>query len=158
MLLPLTGKSTILLVVKNITAWRNTNAGEANDIFGVGIPFQTRTNFGRSITDNRNTDWYSEELQLSGSAFDQKIDYIVGLFASREKTDQGNAAGVGGPFFGALGSPSVASYLAQGTELRTDNKSYAIFSQGDWNITETLAIQSGAAIYMGGASAAQNHV
>jgi len=129
--------------LKSITAWRNTNAGEANDIFGLGIPFQTRTNFGRSITANRNTDWYSEELQLSGSAFDQKIDYIVGLFASREETDEGNAAGVAGPFFGALGNPLVASYLGQGTELRTDNKSYAVFSQADWNITDTWRLSLG---------------
>ena len=51
--------------------------------------------------------------------------------------------GSAGPFFGALGDPLVASYLAQGTELRTDNKSYAVFSQADWNITETWRLSLG---------------
>jgi len=132
-----------ILSLKSIIAWRNIEAGEANDIFGLGIPFQTRTNFGRSITENRNTDWYSQELQLNGSAFEEKIDYVVGLFASQEKTDGGINAGVGGPFFGALGVPTYGSYLGQATELLTDNISYAAFSQADWSITEIWRLSVG---------------
>ncbi len=132
-----------VLSLKSITAWRNIEAGEANDIFGIGIPFQTRTNFGRSITENRNTDWYSEELQLNGSAFDEKIDYVVGLFASQEKTDGGVNAGVGGPFFNALAVPNYGSYLGQATALLTDNISYAAFSQADWSITEVWRLSLG---------------
>ena len=131
------------LSLKSITAWRNINAGEANDIFGVAIPFQTRTNYGRTIVDNRNTDWYSEELQLNGSALDGDIDYVIGLFASREKTDAGTNVGVGGPFFNALNGPNFASYLAQGTQLLTDNKSYAGFSQADWSISNTWRLSLG---------------
>lgn len=132
-----------ILSLKNIAAWRNIDAGEANDVFGVGIPFQTRTNFGRSLAENRNTDWYSEELQLNGSAMDGKIDYVVGVFASREKTDAGTNVGVGGPFFGALDVPTIASYQGEATELLTDNKSYAAFSQADWNITDVWRLSLG---------------
>jgi iron complex outermembrane receptor protein len=132
-----------ILSLQSISAWRNIEAGEANDVFAVGIPFQTRTNFGRSITEPRNTDWYSEELQLNGSAFEGKVDYVVGLFASLEKTDAGTQAGVAGPFFNALGTPNYASYLAQGTQLKTDNKSYAGFSQADWSITEVWRLSLG---------------
>lgn len=40
-----------------------------------------------------NADWYSEELRLNGSAFDGEVDLVVGLFASREKTDAGITVG-----------------------------------------------------------------
>jgi iron complex outermembrane receptor protein len=132
-----------ILTLKSITAWRNIEAGEANDVFGVDIPFQTRTNFGRELAENRNTDWYSEELQLNGSAFEEKVDYVVGLFASQEKTDAGTNVGVSGPFFNALRQPDTAFYLAQATELQTDNISYAAFSQADWSITEVWRLSLG---------------
>jgi len=131
------------LSVKSITAWRNIEAGEANDVFGIDIPFQTRTNYGRTIAEPRKTDWYSEELQLNGVAFDEKVDYVVGLFASQEKTDAGTNVGVSGPFFNAVNVPNAASYLAQGTELKTDNISYAAFGQADWNITEAWRLSLG---------------
>ncbi len=110
-----------------------------------GSPFPSRPApiTGRSITEPRNTDWYSEELQLNGSAFEEKVDYVVGLFASREKTDGGNAAGVGGPFFNALDRPNSAYYLAQATALQTDNRSYAAFSQADWSITDVWRLSLG---------------
>jgi iron complex outermembrane receptor protein len=129
--------------LKSITAWRNIEAGEANDVFGIDIPFQTRTNFGRVPAENRNTDWYSQELQLNGSAFEEKVDYVFGLFASQEKTDAGTNVGVSGPFFNALGLPGTAFYLAQATELKTDNISYAAFSQADWNITDVWRLSAG---------------
>jgi iron complex outermembrane recepter protein len=132
-----------ILSLKSITAWRNIEAGEANDVFGIGVPFQTRTNYGRWIAEPRNTDWYSEELQLNGSAFEEKVDYVFGLFASKEKTDAGTNVGVAGPFFGALGNPNFGSYLAQATELNTDNISYAAFSQADWSITEAWRLSLG---------------
>jgi iron complex outermembrane recepter protein len=132
-----------VLSLKSITAWRNVEAGEANDVFGIDIPFQTRTNYGRTLAEPRNTDWYSEEVQLNGLAFDEKVDYVVGLFASQEKTDAGANAGVSGPFFGALNSPNLAGYLAQVTALKTDNISYAAFSQADWNITDIWRLSLG---------------
>lgn len=132
-----------ILSVKSITAWRNIEAGEANDVFGVGIPFQTRTNYGRTLAEPRNTDWYSQELQLNGVAFDQKVDYVVGLFASREKTDAGTNVGVAGPFFNAVGLPDAAFYLAQATQLQADNYAYAGFTQADWHITEDWRLSLG---------------
>lgn len=132
-----------LYSLKSITAWRNIEAGEANDVFGIGIPFQTRTNFGRVPGDNRNTDWYSQELQLNGSAFEEQVDYVFGLFASQEKTDAGTNLGVAGPFFNTLYIPDAAFYLAQATELKTDNISYAAFSQADWNITDVWRLSAG---------------
>jgi iron complex outermembrane receptor protein len=132
-----------ILSLKSITAWRNIEAGEANDVFGIDIPFQTRTNFGRTLAEPRNTDWYSQELQLNGVAFDEKVDYVFGLFASQEKTDAGTNVGVSGPFFNALSLPDTAFYLAQATELQTDNISYAAFSQADWSITEAWRLSLG---------------
>ncbi len=61
-----------ILSLKSITAWRNIEAGEANDVFGIDIPFQTRTNYGRTFAEPRNTDWYSEELQLNGPGVRRK--------------------------------------------------------------------------------------
>ncbi len=118
--------------LKSISAWRNVEAGQQDDVYYTGIPLVLRLNYGPTIAEPRDTDWYSQELQLTGSALDDSLTYVVGLFASSEETDAGIAAGLQGPFFNVLGSPDRAFYTAESTELLTDNTSYAAFSQVEW--------------------------
>ena len=122
------------LDLKSITAWRNVEAGQVADVYHIAIPLVVRTNYGWDIAEPRSTDWISQEFQLIGTAMDQSINYVIGLFASNEETDTGIEVGQSGPFFGSFGSPNIAYYTAQGVELFTDNTAYAAFSQVDWDI------------------------
>ncbi len=126
------------LELKSITAWRNIDASQQGDIYGIGIPLVNRVNIGFTAAEPRDTDWFSQELQLSGIAAEGAVDYVVGLFYSREETNDGTAVGQSGPFFNALTGtdPNVAYYNTSATELLTDNTSWAAFGQADWAIND----------------------
>lgn len=127
---------------KSITAWRGTEAGASNDLDAVGIPNLHRTNFDPN-GELQNTDAYSQEFQLAGSAFDYKLEYVVGVFAFYEETDAGTQVSPSGPFFGTLGDPNQAFYINQTLELLAENTSYSAFSQVDWNFNELWRLTVG---------------
>lgn len=131
------------LSLKSISAWRNIEAGTQGDIYNIGIPLVLRLSYDYGVTEPRNTDWYSQEFQLTGSAMDDQLNYVVGLFAANEKTDAGTSVGVQGPFFGTAGVPNLAYYTGQATELLTDNTSYAAFTQTDWAFSDAWNLTLG---------------
>jgi iron complex outermembrane receptor protein len=68
---------------KSITAGRNTTGGEVNELDAMGIALLGRTNYegiGANGAEERETDAYSQEFQLVGNAFDEKLDYVVGVY------------------------------------------------------------------------------
>ncbi len=129
--------------VKSITSWRNVEAGQMDDVYYAGIPLVLRMNYGFDIAEPRNTDWFSQELQLTGATDDGDITYVLGVFASNEETDAGTGVGQQGPFFGALGNPNLAFYTAEATELLTDNTAYAAFSQVEWSFAQNWNLTLG---------------
>ncbi len=131
------------LSFKSTSAWRGTEGGETNELDALGIPNLGRTNFGWNGTAPRNTDQYSQELEFSGAAFDDKLDYVVGVFGFYEETDDGTGAGVTGPYFGSLGNPNTSFYLNNLTTLLTENTSASAFSQVDWNFNEYWRLTAG---------------
>jgi len=131
------------LSLKSISAWRHVEAGQQDDVYYAGIPLVLRLNYGYDIAEPRKTDWYSQEFQLTGAAFDDSVDYVFGLFAANEKTDAGTAAGIQGPFFGTIFGANNAYYTAEATELLTDNTSYAAFSQVDWAFADAWNLTLG---------------
>ena len=134
---------------KSITAARNTKGGEMNELDASGIGLLGRTNYDWNGTDLRDTDAYSQEFQLSGDAFDSKLDYVVGVFGFHEKTDKGAAASPTGPFFNvipiiAAGQANRAFYTNEVTELLAKNSSASAFSQADWHFDEYWTLTLGA--------------
>ena len=127
---------------KSITSWRDTEAGEVNELDAIGIPLLDRTNYGNG-GELRETVAFSQEFQLAGSAFDDKLDYVVGVFGFTEETDAGRTSSPSGPFFGSLGAPNIAFYLASTTELLAENSSASLFSQVDWNFNEQWRLTAG---------------
>lgn len=132
-----------VLNFKSITAWRNTEGGEVNELDAMGITLLGRTNFEGNGADSRNTDAYSQEFQLSGSAFDEKLDYVVGMYGFHEKTDKG-AATSPTKFFNSLSQPNTAFYLSNRTELLAKNSSASAFGQADWHFDEYWTLTLGA--------------
>lgn len=132
------------LSFKSITAGRNTEGGEMNELDAMGIALLGRTNFAGNGADPRNTDAYSQEFQLVGNAFDEKLDYVVGVYGFHEETDQGAASSPTGPFFNSLSVPNRAFYLSNLTELLAKNSSVSTFSQADWHFDEYWTLTLGA--------------
>ncbi len=120
--------------IKSITAWRNTNAGQGDDVDYTGIPALHRSNFSNPIADNRDTDQYSQELQLIGSAFDDRLEFVAGGYWFKEEGKDGIAANQLGPYY-----PGILGFLVFNTTatlLESDNEAWAAFAQADWSWTD----------------------
>jgi len=123
------------LAIKSITAWRATEAIQNDDLDHTATPFLHRTMSVHPIYDNsRDTDQYSQEFQFTGSAFNDQLQYVSGLFWYREETDGGNNPSYVGPY-----DPAVANLFLQNssdTQLEADNQAFAVFSQLEWEFNE----------------------
>ena len=64
--------------LKSITAWRYTDAEQDDEIDHTGIPFLHRTQTVSPQGKPRKTDQYSQEFQLTGSAVDDRLNYVAG--------------------------------------------------------------------------------
>lgn len=132
-----------VLNFQSISSWRNTEGGEVNELDAIGIALLGRSNFEGNGAAPRNTDAYTQEFQLAGSAFDEKLDYVVGVFGFHEETDKGATSG---PtlFFNALSTPNRAFYNTNLTELLAKNSSVSAFSQADWHFDDYWTLTVGA--------------
>tara|TARA_B110000503_G_scaffold866_1_gene1159 strand:- start:3152 stop:5707 length:2556 start_codon:yes stop_codon:yes gene_type:complete len=136
-------EATDTLNFKSISALRTAEGGEVNELDAIGIALLGRTNFAGNGAEQRSTDSYSQEFQLLGSAFDDKLDYVVGAFGFTEKTDKG-AATSPSLFFGALSIPNLAFYQSNLTKLEAENSSASIFGQADWHFDDYWTVTLGA--------------
>lgn len=130
------------LSFKSVTAYRGTRSAEANDLDATANPLLTRTNF-TSGGSKRSTDQWSQEFQFTGNAFDEKLDYVAGVFGFSEKSGGGAYAGITGPYFGTSGVDQIAYYTNQRTSLEADNWSGSIFTQADWKFDEAWTLTAG---------------
>ena len=123
------------LAIKSITAWRATEALQNDDLDHTATPFLHRTMSVHPIYDNsRDTDQYSQEFQFTGSAFNDQLQYVSGLFWYREETDGGNNPSYVGPY-----DPAIANLFLQNssdTQLESDNRAFAVFSQLEWEFND----------------------
>jgi iron complex outermembrane receptor protein len=131
------------MAFKSISAWRNTEAGQVDEIDAMGIPLLDRTNYRWQGTDLRETDAYSQEFQLSGTAFNDRLEYVVGAFGFTEENDKNSRASPTGPFFNTSGFPQLAFYTNQNTELLAKNSSVSFFSQTDWAFNDAWNLTLG---------------
>ena len=67
------------LTLKSITGWRYTEAEQNDELDSTGIPFLHRTNSIHPFSTPSKTDQYSQEFQLTGAAFDDRLQYVAGL-------------------------------------------------------------------------------
>ncbi len=130
--------------LKSVSAYRDMRAYFTRD--GDNTPFTFRQ------TTNREDQWQaSEELQLTGRAFDSRLSYVLGAFYFKEKasdiatadlalglwpTGGGNVGGTPG-YVGPL-SPAVF------IDNATDNRSLAAYGQVEWEFVPKLSATFGA--------------
>ncbi|MBB3048569.1 outer membrane receptor protein involved in Fe transport [Litorivivens lipolytica] len=156
--------------IKSISAWSHQYDIERNDDQD-GTSIHVIDNGTRALNDvlradgeeirDEKRDQFSQELQIVGSAFDDRLSYTVGAFASLERIDDNPFAQVIGPKGLAGIDPSTVSdaiipglpsagdgFVFPLTTLfggfsSLENKSWAVFSQFTWSITDTVQLTMG---------------
>jgi iron complex outermembrane receptor protein len=119
------------LAFKSVSAWRNTKAQQDDDIDHVGIPWLHRTNTKHPFSPEKETDQYSQEFEISGSAVDDRLQIVAGAFYFSEKTNDNVNVNFLGPY-----DPGIAGLFMLNTSaglLESDNEAWALFSQLEWS-------------------------
>ena len=120
---------------RSITAWRYTDAYQDDELDHTGIPFLHRTQHQHPAGKPRKTDQYSQELQLTGDAINNRLHYVAGLYWFDEKTTGETTANFLGPF-----DPALNNWLflnTSSTNLDAENDATAAFAQVEWEWSET---------------------
>ncbi|MDY0007081.1 MAG: TonB-dependent receptor, partial [Spongiibacteraceae bacterium] len=135
--------------LKSVTGWRGTRAGQDDPLDAISIPLLTRSNYAHPFADERDTDQYSQEFQLVGDAFENRLRWVGGLYGFRETTDSTTINKVG-PFQfidaipGFPAEPNRYFYNTTASTLDVDNKAWSAFVQADWSMTEQWVLTLGA--------------
>ena len=112
------------MTLKSITAYRNLAWSDGLDLDGSPMTVA----FTQRIT---SYDAFSQELQATGTALDDRLDYVVGAFYFSEKAE-------------TLG-PQV--FFGGGLDLQSDygshTKAFAIYTQLDYKLTDQLKLTLG---------------
>lgn len=120
--------------LKSITAYRDMKAYFTRD--GDNTPFTFRQ------TTNRDKQWQlSQELQLTGKAFDDRLSYVFGGFYFKEKASDIATADLAiGLWAPAAPPPFTPAVFIQNY---TNNRSLAAYGQVDFEIVPRLRITVG---------------
>jgi iron complex outermembrane receptor protein len=118
------------LSLKSISAWRNTDAAQDDELDHTGIPWLHRTQTVHPDSTNRETDQYSQEFQLTGSAFDDRMQYVSGVYWFSETTDDNRAVNFLGPFDPGIGGLFMLNSTS--SLLEAENDAWAVFTQVEW--------------------------
>ncbi|MFC3581828.1 TonB-dependent receptor [Sphingomonas hylomeconis] len=120
--------------LKSISAYRHMKAYFTRD--GDNTPFVFRQ------TTNRDKQWqFSQELQLTGKTFDDRLSYVLGGFYFKEKASDIATADL------AIGlqAPAAPPPFTPAVFIRnyTDNRSLAAYGQVDFEIVPRLSVTAG---------------
>ncbi len=115
--------------LKSITAYRDLHFVDSLELDGSPIDIATTTR-------DTNMNSFSQELQLTGSAVDSRLNYVLGAFYYREK------AGTVNPqrFFGVFG-PGASQFKSS---YASNTTAYAAYAQADVAVTDALKLTLGA--------------
>lgn len=83
------------------------------------------------------TDFLSQELQLSGLSFDNRLNWVTGVFYSKDKpfkVEFADRSGMARDSYGAI----IANDNAQ-----QETRSFGVYAQGTYDVTEQLALTLG---------------
>jgi iron complex outermembrane recepter protein len=146
--------------IKSITAWSHqddigiVDDSDATDISGVetgglavlgALQRSLAAGYGDfALPDDEQRNQYSQELQLSGTALDERLNYTTGIFLAREEinnTISGNLVGFNGYSYKANVSSLIPKIIGTNSELTND--SYAIFAQGTYEVTDWYQLTMG---------------
>ncbi len=120
---------------KSISSYRDTEGEFYRD------PDNSSVEITETSNPNYNHEQFSQELQLTGAGFNERLQYVLGAYYFEEDgTDD-----VFVPIYGALPTPVglVALPLYINNYSTVDNDSKAVFGQGTFAVTEQIALTFG---------------
>ena len=120
---------------KSISSYRDTEGEFYRDPDNSSVEITETTN------PNYNHEQFSQELQLTGRGFNERLQYVLGAYYFEEDgTDD-----VFVPIYGALPTPVglIALPLYINNYVTVDNDSKAVFGQGTFDVTEQIAVTFG---------------
>jgi iron complex outermembrane receptor protein len=128
------------LTLKNIFGYSKTNRRGQTDNDNTPYPFlQTGGTVPGNPLEGRATRQISNEFQIQGTAFDKRLNYIVGAFYSHNITNYDS------PTTGASYTPSIDFYTVFNVryQSKTRDEAYAVFGQGTYAVTDRLNVTAG---------------
>lgn len=151
------------LTLKNIFGYRDLDNKSSTDADGTAIPiFGAQTSLTLPVTVNPpegevTATQYSDEVQLLGTAFDDKLDWIAGAFwmsmdGSQSLPTQvlgGNPAWPAGPAPFPVPEVQQLWYIAQNGFLQdspngdAENETYAIFGEANYIFNDQWSVTGG---------------
>jgi len=121
--------------VKSVTAYRDMKAYFTRD--GDNTPFTFRQ------TTNRDHQWqFSQELQVTGKALDDRLSYVLGGYYFKEKASDIATADLAIGLWPPLATVPPFS-PAVFVQNYTDNRSLAVYGQLDFEIVPKLSVTLG---------------
>ena len=124
--------------LRSITGYADVKDKFGFDLAGGGFPVDLEPDGtvdfyapGLLIQSDSTMEQWSEEIQLLGTAFGDRLNWMVGLFYLNEKGDQ--------TFSGTLVAPPAAF----SEQIASETDSYAVFADLSYQVTEALAISGG---------------
>jgi iron complex outermembrane receptor protein len=118
----LTWEAADWLTVKSITSYRDMSLDASRD--GDDTDFDIW-----GAQDTFDNDQFSQELQFTGRALQDRLNWLLGIYYFEETTDNANLIF---PQIGAIRSGGIS-----------DNDSKAAFTQATYSVTERLAVTAG---------------
>lgn len=137
---------------KSVSAWRDIESEGPTDVDAVGIPLLTAgASTENPATEGFQTDVFSQEFQLTGSAFDDRLSFATGLYYFQENGNVKLASGQGplsadrlpGAPFPFPGDLDFLFYNYSLGDNETDNESIAVYVQFDWELAEQWTLSAG---------------
>jgi iron complex outermembrane receptor protein len=122
------------IAFKSISGWRYTEAAQDDELDSTGTPFLSRTNNVHPFQHPAETDQYSQEFQLVGNAFDDRMQFVTGVFWFQEKTEGRVDVNYLGPWEPALANGIFINAVA--AETASDNDAIAAFAQVEWEFND----------------------
>ena len=126
---------------------------DATNIYPISNDYEIARQFeGNGVDVDEEREFWSQEFQLLGTAFDDSVDYTFGLFYSNETIDNATNATVLGPggYIGIPLSEEIVSVLpprvagfADATVRNYENTSAAIFGQAIVDLSDTWQLSVG---------------
>jgi iron complex outermembrane recepter protein len=118
--------------LKYIFSWRSSELFQLHNQISFAIP----AIYGQGFNDS---DQRTHELQVSGSSFDKRVDWVAGLFYRNNHSDNLNGFQILAP----VNSPEYSLANAQSSPVTQRNESRAAYAQGTYHITDALGLTLG---------------
>ena len=133
----------------NIDNWRDQ---DATSVFSITNLYLVKEQFfANGLDADEEREFFSQEFQFNATAFDDQLDYTLGLFGSVESIENnpsGNLLAPGG-FLGipvgdavSVLNPAVAGFR-QSSLTDFDNSTWAVFAQGTWHFNDQWSLTLG---------------